>query len=108
MDKPRLKMLKPLLATTYTSSVRMLPPRTEQRAGGRPWRRARELALIRDCGLCVLCKAQQRVTPATEVDHITPIAEGGAEFHLDNLRSVCSPCHAAVTAEQTRRRHGIG
>lgn len=104
----KLKMLKPLLSTSPSNNLRTLPTLSQQRARGRPWRRARELALARDCGMCVLCQAQQRVTPATEVDHIVPIAEGGAELELANLRSVCGPCHATVTAEQTRRRYGFG
>lgn len=32
-----------------------------------------------------------------DADHIIPVAEGGGECGLDNLRTVCLACHRAVT-----------
>jgi 5-methylcytosine-specific restriction endonuclease McrA len=32
-----------------------------------------------------------------DADHIVPVAEGGGECGLDNLRTVCLACHRAVT-----------
>lgn len=48
---------------------------------------------------------------ATEVDHIVPISEGGAEWAVANLQSLCGPCHAAKTArelagQQRKGTHG--
>ena len=34
-----------------------------------------------------------------DADHIVPVAEGGGECDLDNLRTLCLKCHRAVTAE---------
>lgn len=42
---------------------------------------------------------QGRVTVATVVDHIKPLAHGGEDID-DNTRNLCDPCHAFVTAEQ--------
>ena len=39
---------------------------------------------------------------ATEVDHITPLADGGAELDPANLQSLCQSCHAAKTAAEAR------
>lgn len=41
-----------------------------------------------------------------DADHITPVVEGGGECGLDNLRTLCIPCHARVTRELARRRAG--
>jgi 5-methylcytosine-specific restriction endonuclease McrA len=54
------------------------------------WRALRLRALDRDRGLCVVCG-----DVATEVDHIVPVELGGGDG-LDNLRSLCSDCHAGV------------
>ena len=32
-----------------------------------------------------------------QVDHITPVAEGGGSCGLDNLRTLCTPCHKIET-----------
>jgi 5-methylcytosine-specific restriction protein A len=34
-----------------------------------------------------------------DADHIVPVAEGGGQCDLDNLRTLCLPCHREVTAE---------
>ena len=39
-----------------------------------------------------------------EVDHIVEIQDGGAEFDLENLRTLCHDCHATKTC--ARRRWG--
>jgi len=41
-----------------------------------------------------------------DADHILPVAEGGGECDLDNIRTLCLRCHRVVTAqlrERTRR-----
>ena len=37
-------------------------------------------------------------------DHITPVAHGGGECDIDNLRTLCTVCHRNVTAEQQRNK----
>jgi 5-methylcytosine-specific restriction enzyme A len=39
-----------------------------------------------------------------DVDHIQPVVEGGGSCNLDNLRSLCIPCHREVTAGLNRNR----
>lgn len=64
------------------------------------WRRLRVLALQRDHYLCQNCLRQKRVTIATEVHHIKPIADfPELALTLDNLESLCWDCH-----EQTKPR----
>lgn len=56
-----------------------------------------------------MCKAKGRVTPATEVDHIVPLRQGGARLDRSNLQSLCRPCHAQKTRSdyETKRRSEI-
>ena len=39
------------------------------------------------------------ITPMELVDHIIPIAEGGALYDLENLQSLCAACHNKKHAE---------
>ena len=34
-----------------------------------------------------------------DADHIRPVAEGGGQCDLDNLRTLCLPCHRELTAQ---------
>lgn len=65
------------------------------------WSVTRRLALLRDHGIC---RADGCGRPATEVDHIVEIQDGGAEFDLENVRSLCHDCHVVKTS--ARRRWG--
>lgn len=38
-----------------------------------------------------------------DADHILPVAEGGGECDLDNLRTLCLMCHREATADLRRR-----
>jgi 5-methylcytosine-specific restriction protein A len=56
-------------------------------------------ALARDHHLCQDCLQRQRLTPAKEVHHILTVEIAPhLRLDLDNLRSLCKPCHSAVTA----------
>jgi 5-methylcytosine-specific restriction enzyme A len=37
-------------------------------------------------------------------DHIVPVSEGGGECGLENIRTLCVPCHKTRTAEQAKQR----
>jgi 5-methylcytosine-specific restriction protein A len=39
-----------------------------------------------------------------DMDHILPVTEGGGECGLDNLRTLCIPCHRKATKELAARR----
>jgi len=65
------------------------------------WQQVRVRALKRDKYLCQMCLADGRVTPAVDVDHITPIrADSSRRLDLDNLQSLCRPCHRAKTERE--------
>jgi 5-methylcytosine-specific restriction endonuclease McrA len=40
-----------------------------------------------------------RIKSLWDADHIVPVAEGGGECDLHNLRTLCIPCHRRVTEE---------
>lgn len=67
------------------------------------WRRLREWKINRN-PLCEHCERRGLVVPATEVDHIHEIQDGGAKLDPDNLQSLCSSCHRKKTAEEERKR----
>lgn len=63
------------------------------------WRKVRSLKLSAD-PLCEECKRQGRIKEASMVDHIVPIKKGGARLDMDNLQSLCRPCHNRKTATE--------
>lgn len=63
-----------------------------ERGYGREYRRLRAL-LLKQEPLCRPCSAKGRPTIATMVDHIQPLAKGGAAHDLANLQPICSACH---------------
>lgn len=72
------------------------------RGYGTGWDKLRLVILRRDNYLCHCpdcLGGEKRLTPATEVDHITPKAKGGTDAE-DNLRAVNSECHKRLTALQ--------
>ena len=66
------------------------------RGYGSKWVKLRRAILARDLWLCQVCLDSGRPTQATEVDHIEPKANGGTD-DPDNLRAICSRCHAIKT-----------
>ncbi len=91
----------------------------------------RDQVFARDRGVCALCQADtvaifaalKRARGAAraaglslygmksitsrrslwDADHILPVAEGGGQCDLDNLRTLCLPCHREATANLRRR-----
>lgn len=43
---------------------------------------------------------------AWAADHIVPIVDGGS-LEMDNVQTLCDPCHARKTAEEARRRAAL-
>ena len=68
-----------------------------QRGYGAAWRTIRARILRRDKHLCQSC--QRRA--ANEVDHIIGKAEGGTD-EASNLQAICTRCHRAKTAQESR------
>lgn len=73
----------------------------------RIWREARQQALVRDRFLCVHCKQEGRLTKAKIVDHIEELKHGGWDKRtdLDNLQSLCVPCHNTKTKKEQAKRN---
>lgn len=73
-----------------------------ERGYGRHWTRLRAYVMHRDAWLCQPCKRAGRLTPAREVDHITPKSEGGTDDG-ENLQAICFSCHRRKTAAEAHR-----
>lgn len=72
------------------------------RRGGR-WKRVRALVL-NHAPLCVYCENEGRATPATDVDHITPITlRPDLAYTLSNLQPLCKQHHASKSARERAR-----
>jgi 5-methylcytosine-specific restriction protein A len=90
----------------------------------------REKVLARDRGVCAVCgvdcvaawrhlkrmrgvararaRAEWGIRPGFrkslwDADHIVPVAEGGGECDLSNIRTLCLKCHRTATAELRKR-----
>ena len=72
---------------------------SSDRGYGHEWRKKRRIALIRDSHLCQLCIKDGIIINATDVDHIVNKAKGGTD-DIDNLQSLCSPCHKKKTSAE--------
>ncbi len=59
--------------------------------------------LLRENPLCVMCKAAGRITPATELDHVIALSNGGSNDE-DNMQGLCSACHEIKTLNDLGRR----
>ena len=66
------------------------------------WRKLRAAKLSRN-PLCEECARQSKHTPATMVDHIQPIKQGGQALDMDNLQSLCWSCHSAKSIKEGSR-----
>ena len=56
--------------------------------------------------LCELCIKEDKVTVATQVDHIIPLDQGGDPFVMNNLQSICNYHHNEKNKAENRRRGG--
>jgi hypothetical protein len=60
------------------------------------WKRVKASQLERE-PFCRACAAAGALTPAVEVDHIVPLARGGAAVDRSNLQSLCKRHHSIKT-----------
>ena len=56
------------------------------------WRSVRA-SFIKQNPLCVTCEGMGVLKGAEIVDHIIPIRQGGNEYDVRNLQSMCKVCH---------------
>ena len=75
-------------------------PSAALRGYGRRWQRLRGMQLSRE-PLCRECAKHGETVPATDVDHVMPLSEGGSNG-LENLQSLCHGCHSAKTRRNGR------
>lgn len=75
------------------------------RMTGRPWRRLRKRVLS-EAPLCPLCEAEGRTVAAVEVDHITPLHDGGSNDRA-NLQGLCVDHHAEKTLRERGGAKGV-
>jgi 5-methylcytosine-specific restriction endonuclease McrA len=68
-----------------------------------PWHRRCD-----EIGLSIRRRATVETTSLWAMDHIIPVAEGGGDCGLENLRTLCHACHAietkALRARLSRKR----
>lgn len=63
----------------------------------------RELRLLNE-PLCRSCLSRNRIVPATEVDHIQPLEDGGLDVY-ENTQSLCSRCHGKKSLRERGWRY---
>lgn len=63
------------------------------------WRELRALK-IEQSPLCEECQRKGITTLAQVVDHIVPISKGGAKLDIENLQSLCNPCHNSKSGKE--------
>ena len=51
--------------------------------------------------LCVACKEHGVITPATDVDHVIPLRQGGRPLAWRNVRALCHSHHSQRTGRDT-------
>ena len=78
---------------------------THVRTRGKNWLTLRTIVLREAMGLCqcTTCKDTGRLRPATEVDHIVPLWEGGPDA-LSNLQAINVECHRLKSTAEAARR----
>lgn len=103
MKRPRLKCLRPTLAPAPLSGWKpdAIRGSRHQRGYGATWDRTRKRILDRDENLCQPCLKVGKTTLGTQVDHITPKAQGGTDLD-GNLQTICEACHRAKTSSESR------
>ncbi|WP_218510846.1 HNH endonuclease signature motif containing protein [Variovorax sp. dw_308] len=118
MKPPRLKTLKPRLATANLNQLKSIDSdswragkTTTERLYGYAWQRAR-LRHLSSSPLCVLCEAAGFVKLATVVDHKTP-HRGDETLFWDesNWQSLCATHHSSDKQREERsgrKRKAIG
>lgn len=70
-----------------------------ERLRGRRGVEQRKRRLARTHGLCEWCMAKGVTALATQVDHIVPLSQGGADED-SNTRNLCDRHHRDATAQQ--------
>lgn len=71
------------------------------------WARASR-AYRKENPLCVRCKTEGRLVPATQVDHITPWrGDRNLFWDISNWQSLCASCHSLKTNHEDKGGEGV-
>lgn len=100
---PRLQCIKPAVQMAPTRAVQSVS--ATERIRGNSWQAIRRRILARDRGVCQCeeCKRTGAVKLAHEVDHVTPLDQGGSNGDA-NLQAINRDCHALKTAAEAKAR----
>jgi 5-methylcytosine-specific restriction protein A len=100
--KARVRTLAPRVTMVQTGAkpLGVMPGATARLSdrSGHAWAKIRE-QVLREEPLCRPCRAAGRVAASTEVDHIQPLEQGGADDRA-NLQGICAPCHRNKSARE--------
>jgi 5-methylcytosine-specific restriction protein A len=93
-NKPRV--FRPIASLPPTPDLR---PTRQARGYDEQWLRLRA-SVLATYPYCAHCGE-----PATDVDHVIPKAIGqhACDTPIENLQSLCRPCHSRKTAQSRRR-----
>lgn len=100
----RLQTLKPRLATSSLSRVKVLDTKagaTERIRGG-AWMKTRQRVALAHGYRCASCGCVW-VSSRDQIDHAIPLEQGGSNDD-SNLQPLCNTCHEAKTAAEAGRR----
>ena len=100
-DCPNLTVNVPRYCDYHLKQIEQIPRQSSsQRGYDSRWQKARHIYL-REHPLCVACRAEGRLTPATTVDHI--ISHHGnydLMWNESNWQALCNRHHSIKTATQ--------
>lgn len=72
---------------------------------GRRWRKFRANYLARN-PLCEECKKEDKITPATVLDHKIQVRSGGAPYDEFNVQGLCNHHHAVKSGRERHAARG--
>ena len=100
-----VQMLKPRLTAANTQRGTMLAanPGATPRTRGTTWM-TRRAKWFRAHPLCCVCQAAGIARVADELDHIVPLARGGADDD-SNYQSLCVECHRAKSKREAKEAY---
>jgi len=79
-------------------------PSTARRGSSSERSKRRSRTLRRDGFRCVACGVVDKTGRALEADHIVPLEVGGSH-DLENMQTLCKPCHLLKTRGESDARH---
>jgi 5-methylcytosine-specific restriction enzyme A len=103
MKSPKLRNFNTRLKLFDTKKVRAPEKVVESFYGTAEWKEARNAAFKRDKYTCVI-PGCGRNESRMFVDHIVERKDGGADYDLRNLQTLCGSHHTEKTLEERRKR----